>query len=541
MANIRTVELDIIQPASGTPAASLGHGTRPHGTLQRRSHSLERVDTIRYSDIGYVDEQGNPYPPYVTSAFALDRGLTLTADAMGGSHTAGSVTLTNPGGALDSLLTTRVNDHLPVRVNTAAKQWDAVRRIWCDPPSSSLRPVFAGLGKSWRPDRTSVEIDLLDATYWLDGTMPVSLYGGTGRLDGDSNVAGKSMPRIRGSVCNITPVLIDSVNYVYQISDGPASVRMLYEGGYPGGITFAGAVGDIYASSPAPGTYTVQSGTAGTWLRLGTKPVYGVTVDAVGTFRSGAAPVNVLDILRQMLLEDLVMPAEYIDAGWPSTSSLAPWAGGWYWDGSEGVTGQQAATTLLSGLCISLVPTRTGTLLPVLLTAPDAAAAPVAELNADLITDITAATLDASLDPPTWRWRIGWQHNFTVQASGSGLHPQAPADRQAIVAVADRAAVWWSAQIKSHWRVPNDPALITTALASQADAALVAQRHGALWGTQRRLWAVSVPQDLAWGIDLGAVIGITAPAPGLTDRQLARVVSEQIRATDQFVTFQILV
>ncbi|WP_395496343.1 hypothetical protein [Acetobacter sp. KSO5] len=541
MANIRTVELDIIQPAAGTPVATHGHGTRAHGTLQRKTHSLERTDTIRFSDTGYVDESGVPYPPYVTDAFALDRGLTLTADALGGSHTAGSVTLANPGGALDSILTTRINDHLPVRISTTAKQWDAVRQIWCDPPSSSLRPVFAGLGKSWRPDRTSVEIDLLDATYWLDGTMPVSVYGGTGRLDGDSNVAGKSMPRMRGSVCNVTPVLIDSVNYVYQISDGPASVSMLYEGGYPGGITFAGTVADIYADSPAPGTYTVQSGSAGTWLRLGTKPVYGITVDAVGTFRSGAAPANVLDILRQMLLEDLVLPAEYIDAGWPASSSLAPWAGGWYWDGSESVTGQQAATTLLSGLCITLVPTRTGTLLPILLTAPDPSEIPAAELNADLITDISAATLDSSLDPPTWRWRIGWQHNFTVQASGSGLHPQAPAERQAVVAVADRAAVWWSAQIKSHWRVPNDPALITTALASQADAVLVAQRHGALWGTQRRLWAVAVPQDLAWGIDLGDVVGITAPAAGLTDRQLARVVSEQIRATDQTVTFQILV
>lgn len=541
MANIRTVELDIIQPAAGVSAVTRGHGTRAHGTLRRKTHGLESVDTIRYSDVGYVDEAGLPYPPYVTDAFALDRGLTLSADALGGAHTAGSITLANPTGDLDGILANRINDHLPVRIKTTAKRWDSARRIWCDPASGSLMPVFAGLGRSWRQGRTSVEIDLLDATYWLDATMPVSVYGGTGRLDGDSNVAGKSFPRIRGAVCNITPVLIDSVNYVYQISDAPASVSALYEGGYPGGITFSGSVADIYAQSPAPGTYTVQSGPSGTWLRLGTKPVYGITVDATGQFRSGAAPANVLDILRQMLLEDLVLPADYIDAGWPATSGLAPWAGGWFWDGSDSITGQQAVTTLLSGLCLSLVPTRTGTLLPVLLSAPEAAEAPVAEINADLITEITAASLDSSLDPPVWRWRIGWQHNFTVQSTGSNLHPQAPADRQAIVAVADRAAVWWSAQVKSHWRLPNDPAIVTTALASQADAVLVAQRHGALWGVQRRLWAVSIPQDLAWGIDLGDVIGVTAPVAGLTDRKLARVVSEQIRATDQFVTFQILV
>lgn len=60
MANIRTVELDIIQPAAGTPVATHGHGTRAHGTLQRKTHSLERTDTIRYSDTGYVDENGVP-------------------------------------------------------------------------------------------------------------------------------------------------------------------------------------------------------------------------------------------------------------------------------------------------------------------------------------------------------------------------------------------------------------------------------------------------------------------------------------------------
>ena len=129
MAVIRTVELDIVQPAAGTLAATYGHGTRAHGTLRRRAHNPEATDTIRYSDCGYVDESGTPYPPYVTDAFTLDRGLTLTADAMGGALSAGSITLANPDGVLDSLLTTRVNDHLPVRIHTGRQLWDGVRRV----------------------------------------------------------------------------------------------------------------------------------------------------------------------------------------------------------------------------------------------------------------------------------------------------------------------------------------------------------------------------------------------------------------------------
>ncbi|WP_215745179.1 hypothetical protein [Gluconobacter sp. P1C6_b] len=540
MTVFRTVELDIVRPATTSgDVTPPGYGTQPHGVLSGDQEVLESVETLRFSDAGFVDADGIPYPPYVADAFALDRGLTLTADALGGSRSVGSITLANPEGVLDSTVLTRVNDHLPVRIRTGRKVWDASRGLDVDPAMSSLKPVFAGLGKGWAINRTSVGVDLLDATYWLASTMPVSLYGGTGKLDGDSNVSGRAMPRLRGTACNITPVLIDSTNDVYQVSDGPADITTLYEGGYTG-IAFSGVVDDLYAASPQAGTYTVQTGPAGTWFRLGTKPVYTITVDAVGRFRSGAAPAAVVDILRQLLLEDLVFPAAYIDATWGETS-VWNWPGGWYWDGSASVTGAAAVSTLLSGLGLSLVPTRTGTLRPIVLSVPSRNAAPVAALTSDMITNLSAGTLDSSLSPPTWRWRIGWQHNFTVQDPGSTLHPLIPADRQSLVALADRAAVWWSTDVRSRWRVPNDPALITTALSRQEDAIASASRHGALWGTQRRLWVVVVPQDAAWALDLGDAVWLQAPAPGLTGGAPGVVISEQIRSADQTVTFQILV
>lgn len=540
MTVFRTVELDIVRPAitSGNVTPP-GYGTQPHGVLSGGEEVVESVETLRFSDTGFVDAQGVPYPPYVSDAFDLDRSLTLTADALGGSRSTGAITLANPDGVLDSTVLTRVNDHMPVRIQTGRKIRDASRGLDIDPAASSLLPVFAGLGKSWALDRTSVSVDLLDATYWLASTMPVSLYGGTGKLDGDSNVSGRAMPRLRGTACNITPILIDSTNYVYQVSDGPADITTLYEGGYPG-ITLSGVVDDLYATSPQAGTYTVQTGATGTWFRLGTKPVYTITADAVGRFRSGAAPTAVVDILRQMLVEDLMFPAAYIDATWGETSEWS-WPGGWYWDGSASVTGAEAVSTLLSGLGISMIPTRTGTLRLMALSAPSQNAAPVATLTSDIITSLSAGTLDTSLSPPTWRWRIGWQHNFTVQAAGSTVHPQISADRQSLVALADRAAVWWSTDVRSHWRVPNDPALITTALSRQEDAIASAERHGDLWGTQRRLWGVSVPQDWAWALDLGDAVWLQAPAPGLTGGVPGVVVSEQIRSGDQTVTFQILV
>lgn len=537
----RIVEMDIVEPSTNSMQFLYGHGASSHGAPMAPGFRLEILNTLRFSDAGFVASDGTPYPPYVSSAFDLNRSLTLTADALGGSLSAGGITLNNIGGPLNGMLENNVNDHLPVRIFTGQKQWDAVRKIWSDPDHDSLTPVFAGLGKSWKPDRISLQVDLLDATYWLSSTMPIAIYAGTGGLDGDSNVVGRSMPRLRGRAHNLTPVLIDSVNYVYQVSDGPGDILALYEGGYAGGISFGGYVTNIYAQAPAAGTYIVQTDRSGTWFRLGTKPVYTITVDAKGQFRSGAAPINVLDILRQFLLEDLLLPAVYIDPAWNPSSTLAPWPGGWFWDGSSGVTGKEAVTALLSGLGITLTPTRTGTLLPILLLAPVAGSNVVAELTPDIITAVTGDDLDSSLDPPTWRWRIGYAHNFTVQAAGSSLHPQITAAQQSFAAQQDRAAVWYSGQVKSRWRVPNDPDTISTALTRPDDAALVAQRHGALWGVKRKLWAISLPQIYAWQIELGDVVGITAPAPGLEQGAIGLVVGEQIQAANQTVTLQILV
>lgn len=537
----RTVELDIVRPGSVQPAGDPGWGSVPWGALTQLPDDPEHVDTLRYSDAGFVDENHVPYPPYVTQALDLSRSLTLSADALGGSYSIGTLDLANPGGVLDAVVETQVNDHLPVRIWHGVKSWDAARQVWRDPVAADVVPVFAGLGKNWQPGLGTLSVTLLDATYWLETAAPVQMYTGTGRLDGDSNVVGRSMPRLRGHACNLTPVLIDSVSYVYQVSDGPADVLALYEGGFGGGIIFGGLVADIYAASPEAGAYTVQSSPVGTWLRLGTKPVYGITVDAFGRFRSGRAPEGVLDILRQVLVEDLVMPSAFIDPAWQATSSILPASGGWFWDGSQAVTGRDVVSTLLSGLGVSLVPTRIGTLLPVQLHVPDADAAPVLEITPDMIVGISAVALDASLDPPTWRWRIGWQHNYTVQTTGSGLHPQASADRQSLIGQADRAAVWFDTGVKSSWRVPSDPALITTALASRDDAQGVANTLGALWGKQRHLWAVDIPQELAFGVELGDPVTVRAPLPGAASAVPGTVIGEHVSSSSLAVTLTILV
>lgn len=537
-----TAELDLYTPAPAALSYTLGHGTRPHGALSLSAIATDSVATLRYSDMGYVDPASHqPYPPSITSAFAIDRRLELPPGTAMGSETYGDLTLSNPYGALDSTVRDQIADHMPLRIYWGGKRLDLARGRYIDPSRDSLQQVFGGLGAGWQVDRQSVTVPLQDLTYWLSSAAARSTYGGSGGLDGDDNVAGRFVPRVRGQVTNITPVLIDAVNLVYQISDGPAAVSALYEGGYTGGIVSAGIVGDVYASPPAPGYYVVQSGATGTWLRLTTKPVYAITTDVTGAFPSGASRINLLDLLRQILLEDLAVDAAWLDPAWGPASDIGAWPAGWYWDGSDSVTGLDMIQTLLIGTGIHLVPTRRGTLLPMTLVMPQTGTTPELVIDGGIATDLQPVALDSALDPPAWRWRIGWQHNFSVQAPGSGIHPQAPADRQSLIAVADRTATWFAADVRSRYRVPNDAALIPTALLRQQDAQAVAASLGAVWGAGRRIWAVSVQRDIAYRVDIGSVVSLAYPAPGLTGGVLGIVIGEQIRSDQATSTIQVLV
>lgn len=528
-----TVEIDAERPLA--VAFDRGYGTRAAGTLTLLPFRRSIIDTLRLSDGGYVDEHGTPYPPLLTDAFSIDRRLDLSPASPSVRESWGAITLANPDGRYDALIRDRVIDRMSIRIKAGSRTHDQARQIDLDPPGSALTPVFSGLGSPWQPDRLGVQIALREVSGWLDEIMmPVGSYAGSGRFGGDSNVKGRSMPRLRGTALNLTPVLIDTVNLVYQISDGPGSVTALYEGGFAGGIAYAGSVADLYGAPPAPGTWQMQSSSSGLFVRLGTKPVYAITVDAVGNFPSGAAPRTLLPLLRQMLIEDLTMPGQWLSGLWEDTREA-----GWYWDGSQAVTGRQVVNAWLSGLGIRLVPSHEGTLAPVALQMPGAA--PDRRFTSDHVTALAGLTLDAGLAPPPYRWRIGYAHNHTLQQGGSGLHPRITAERQSFVLQEDRVASWYLPAIKLRYRQSSDLPVIPTALVNEPDAHGVADAHGALWGTERHLWSVTLPRSLAGGIDLGQALRLVLPAPGLRQGATGLVVGEQIRSAEATVTLTVLV
>ena len=521
------IDMDVPSNAVAWPAA-VPTATVPTATLGLLDPTVAVTETLRLSDSGYVNENNVVYQPLIADAFAISRQITMDPQQNPSQTSWGSITINNPAGVLSNVINTRINDHTAVSIYAGRKTvvYSTGRNV--DPPSTSLTPMFSGLGRSWRPGYNTIEVDLLDATYWLaTSILNPGTYGGTGGLDGTADLTGRMKPMVRGRAKRITPVLIDATNLIYQVSNAACGIQAIYEGGWGSSITQnnPAQTTDIVNASVSSGKFITQSTNSGTYIKLGSKPVYAITLDVSGSFPSGNAASNVLDVVKQFLLEDALLPPAYIDSAWGNLSNYA-FPAGWYWDGSSSVVVQDAINTLLAGLGVRLVPTRTGTLRPFAIS-PGSSSLLV---DADTIVSLSPITMADTLDPPTWRWRLGSSHCFTVTASGSGLHPQISAAEQSFITNADRISVWSSSSTRQRYRNPNDSDVVVTALESSSDAATVASRHGALWGSLRRAWVVELPKHLALRVDLGATIAVTWPVPGLSDGATAIVFGEEIQS-----------
>lgn len=100
-----------------------------------------------------------------------------------------------------------------------------------------------------------------------------------GSLEGGAEIAGKPKPRLYGQKRQFEPVLVDDQRQVWQINDGSnQGVGAVRDSGDP--LTFGSDVSDIYASTPAAGTYNTCL--AKGLFRLNSAPLGTLTVEAQG-------------------------------------------------------------------------------------------------------------------------------------------------------------------------------------------------------------------------------------------------------------------
>ena len=409
------------------------------------------------------------------------------------------------------------------------------RNIWTSPALASLEPVFTGIAGMWIAADNAVRIPIRDISYWLDRPIQTSVYGGTGTYDGTAELAGVTVPKLRGKAYNITPVLIDPTNRIYQYNDAAGTVVALYERGATG-ITFQANTTNLYSGTTTAGQYRTDNSRG--LFQLGSSPVGQITLDATGQFPTAGNITVLATIARYLQSEDASVPSGFTDTtAYTDDATDYPYDGGIYIAAGSGMTGRAAVSYVLSSYGAKLTVARDGKSRPLALRAASLTATPVMALNEYNTISVRAVELPSSLHPPPYRIRCGYQHNYTTQADISSSATDA---HREFVQQPARIKTTVNAAIQAAFRLPNDLPPFGGGLDDATDAATVASDIAALWCASRFAYLVRVPIEVGLDLDLGDTVLLTWPDAFLRLGQRGLIVREQFRSNED-ITFMVLV
>jgi hypothetical protein len=356
----------------GAAPSQLFFGYNDYGwnMMTLSTFAIETTGTIYASDLGYrtlpTDPQGVvSYPPVMSQAFQMDRVVPVEPGQTAASYAWGSIVLMNDDGRFNGIVASGNSDGRPAKILRGTKTWDDTRGIWLDPAYATLQPMFIGVATPWFLGADTLTIPLRDATYWIERNLQTQLYGGTGTYDGTVAMAGQPKPIARGGttgspIRNVTPILIDPAQLIYQYNNAPGTVVNLYEGAFAG-HGYDGDTSNLYTGSTATGHYRTDNSRG--LFQLGSSPVQAITVDVTGSFQVAGAISRIALIAQYLLTEDLALPPGNIDtASFAAADTACPFVGGIYFDPGTIVNGATAVSDVLTSFGAKLIPSRTGLL-----------------------------------------------------------------------------------------------------------------------------------------------------------------------------------
>jgi hypothetical protein len=547
-----TVEFDGYIPAAGTASADeLAWLAAPPLALSLESDTISNTTTFRAADVPYKSEPASsigqqPFQPLVKTAFALDQRINLMPTANTVMAAWGQVDLDNPRDALgvgywDNVVASHNVQGRAITIKMGAKLFESLRQMHTDPIYSSLYQVFSGVMDGLFLDLKTMTLSLRDIGYLIEKPIQSDVYAGTGGAEGNAELTGKPKPMTRGGtganpVPNVTPVLIDPTNRIYQYSDAPGTVVNLYERGL---ATFT-ADGNVAATYAALVSATVASGhyataNAVSMFKLGTTPVGQITADVTGQFPSDGVVTTVVAIAKSLLSDDLAIAPGLIDsAAFTALDAAYPYVAGIY-IGAEQTSAVDQLGLVMGSINGRLVVGNAGTFRPIVLAA--AAGTPKDAFTTAEIAAIRPLPLPTELLTPVFSWQVGYQRNYTVQTTD--IAPTVTDARRQFLSGEFRYATGFSADVLTQYRFLNTPPPLPTILLAAGDAQTVADSLIALWSVRRRLYDTQAVIDVLQR-DIGDVVTITYPMDDMAGGKLGVVIGRSLVASGRAASLLIL-
>lgn len=233
--------------------------------------------TLYFSDDGYKSTDGVYYQNRLVQpakvSFSINDGGLLNVIQQ---SSIGEIELTNVDGQLDYL------------ADYALDGRDCVIQ-YVD--KGKITTWIKGIVTRINQRNTSIYLTVKTMSEALDLPIQLARYQGTGEAEGlTTTIMGQVKPRVYGEVINATPVLCDSTNYVYQISDSPTTeiLNVYDKAGRLGEGATKASLFDLQNSTPEGGKYDRFQGYFKLYLYSG---VQQVTCSARDTSKLNAGDV----------------------------------------------------------------------------------------------------------------------------------------------------------------------------------------------------------------------------------------------------------
>lgn len=375
----------------------------------------------------------------------------------------------------------------------------------------------------------------------LDTPLQPERYAGTNvgpvGLEGGEELKGRPKPIVYGLVSNISPPRVNSSLLIHQIADKAVTVLCVRDGAIPITLgTIRASLATLVANTPLGGRYDVYAGAEGTFIRLGTTPVFNLTADA------DEAPTEEQQSHAYIWfrLRNRINPAVAL-ASIAGPHAIDPAGAGFYWD--EEITQAEALDEVLGSYSAFETEAADGTWLLEKLVLP------VGEPVIDLIQMTQGTRLKATSRPlirltrvrpdyapdgaPPFRVNVRWGRNYTVMDNGSfaGGASDRLKDKFALeyrTASAANNAIWDPDTSTGLWK--NAPEMTVDTAYQPGDdgntspgAQDEANRILALLGPVRGQYQVQYVPEVGDQVRVGVVARATYPRMGLAAGALFRV------------------
>lgn len=215
--------------------------------------------------------------------------------------------------------------------NRTARLYWVPGRVWSERVLTAigvLEQPLGGIGESstlsfeLRDPRAALDTPLQPVTYAGDNVGPVGVEGG-------ANLKGAPKPILYGLVSNFSPPRVNEALLIHQLADKQVTIICVRDGAAPlnAGVVRA-SLASMQANDPASGSYDIYKGAEGTFIRLGSTPIFNLTCDADEAANEAAqSHAQIWSRIRTQ------RTASAIEAASVTAADLLDSAGaGFYWD-----------------------------------------------------------------------------------------------------------------------------------------------------------------------------------------------------------------